>query len=258
MNFASIIPIAVLSIAVVAFVVVLIGFLIRLGKTIYQRFVLKETRRATLVVPIVYKPIGAGFWWRWVGVMSITGGGCFLASYFLPSIFGFDLFRSDMGAFITGGLFGAFLGVLQSRLLRSYIPQSNAWLWASVAAWTIEVGASLLAVNVRYQTSALVVVLLPLIGALAGCPQWLILKAVGHRAKWWIGFNAVGWTITALLSVWISLPILRGEGDLVPFVISPWVMGTVVGLVHGILATALVWIIKESSSTNVVFPPNVT
>lgn len=258
MSISSIIPIAVLSIAVVAFVAVLIGFFIRLGKTFYRRFVLKGPSLGTPVAPVVYQPIGAGFWWRWVGVMSVAGGVCFLASYFLPSIVGFDLFRSDIGAFITGGLFGAFLGVLQSRLLRSYMPRSSAWLWACVVTWAIEVGASLLAVNIFYRTSAFVVALLPSIGALAGCPQWLTLKVISHRAKWWIGLNAIGWTVTALLAVWISLPVLQGEGDLMPFVNSPWVVGTVLGLVHSIFsATALVWIIKDSSPTGVILQPNV-
>lgn len=258
MNISSIIPIAVLSIAVVAFVVVLIGFLIRLGKTLY-RFALKEPRHDTPVAPIVYQPISVGFWWRWVSTISAGGGVCFLASYFLPAIFGFDLFRSDIGAFLSGGLFGAFLGVIQSRLLRPYIPRADTWLWGCVVTWAIEIGASLLATSVWYLTPAFVLLLLPLIGALASFPQWLILRTVSRRAKWWIGLNACGWTVTALLTALISLPALRNEGDLMPFILSPWVMGTVIGIVHGIFsATALIWIIKESSSAGVVLRPAVS
>jgi hypothetical protein len=59
--------------------------------------------------------------------------------------------------------------------------------------------------------------------------------------------------------VWISLPVLQGEGDVMPFVLSPWVVGTVIGLVYGVFsATALIWIIKESSSTDVILQPTVS
>jgi len=259
MNISSIIPIVVLSIALVAFVVVLIGFLIRLGKTLYRRFVLKDSHRNTFAAPVAYQPIGAGFWWRWVGTISAGGGVCFLASYFLPSIFGFDLFLSDIGAFLSGGLFGAFLGVIQSRLLRPYIPRAGTWLGMCVVTWMIAIGVSLLAASVWYLTPAFVLLLLPLIGALASSPQWLVLRTVSRRARWWMGLNAFGWTITALLVVLIGLPVLQGEGDVVPFILSPWVMGTVIGLVHGIFsATALIWIIKESSAVGVILRPTVS
>lgn len=97
-------------------------------------------------------------------------------------------------------------GAVQYGLLRRYLPRMGGWILATVAGWLL--GTLLIALqswlNWTDERFYLERSLL-LMGLAIGAVQWLLLRRRLPQAGWWIGANAAGWVLSALIITGNSL-----------------------------------------------------
>jgi len=98
--------------------------------------------------------------------------------------------------FVFVPLFCLLTGFVQYLLLRRYLPQMGWWILVTGLGW-LSVMVSLQLMN--FMLANLSILLgFPLIGALIGFFQWLLLRRHITQAAWWILASTLGWGLAAL------------------------------------------------------------
>ncbi len=86
---------------------------------------------------------------------------------------------------------GILVALIQSVLLRRYIPVSLRWILASLGA--VAGGALVVIGPGRIDPDTALLAGVGLYGFLAGVLQWLVLRRHVARAGWWVPANILGW-----------------------------------------------------------------
>jgi hypothetical protein len=97
---------------------------------------------------------------------------------------------------------GLFIGVVQYLLLRRYLPRMGWWVLATAGGWLL--GGLLILISrwlnlwtlETFNTDLAFIVM----GLSIGVGQWLLLRRRLPLAGWWVGANAVGWGLLALVT----------------------------------------------------------
>ncbi len=106
-----------------------------------------------------------------------------------------------LGIYIAIPIMGSLTGLLQYGLLRRCLPRMGWWVALTIAGWLL---GALLALapgllGWKYPVFSLDLAFI-LMGFSIGAGQWVLLRQRLPRAGWWIGANAVGWGLVALIT----------------------------------------------------------
>lgn len=100
-------------------------------------------------------------------------------------------------------IIGLLNGIVQSILLRRYVPHMTGWIAATFLGWLMPfiTGSILLTVLAQRNDTASVVTGMLLIGATVAVPQWWLLRRRVRYAFWWILAYGLGWSMIGLLNL---------------------------------------------------------
>jgi len=147
---------------------------------------------------------------------------------------------------LVGAGMGTGIGLMQSRVIRSMLPKSGAWILACVvglaAPFLVTDIAKTAGRNVGYSLFVAVAVG----GLIAGGWQAIILRARFRKTFWWVVASALGWTLAAGTSALADpvsrLPALRGLWGALVYLGIVAVGGLILGLVTGV---CLAWMVQH-------------
>ena len=148
---------------------------------------------------------GWRFWAAWVILTNIGffGGlyiGRFFAALLIPQT---GAMMDRLGeAVIIGALFATLIGLLQGILLQRHGVPREPWTLATGFGWiagTLIAGFILFALDPQTSTTDIFGWVMPvgfIAGAVAGVPQWLVLRQnVPSIGWWWIPVSSLAWGI---------------------------------------------------------------
>jgi hypothetical protein len=106
-------------------------------------------------------------------------------------------------------IIGLLTGILQSILLRRYLPHMTGWIAATFLGWLMPfITGSFILTTLAYKNDTFSIMLgMLLIGASVAVPQWWLLRQQVRYAFWWILAYGFGWCMTGLLNLVTSEPI---------------------------------------------------
>jgi hypothetical protein len=109
---------------------------------------------------------------------------------------------------------GLFTGIIQSYLLRRYLPRLSGWIVATFLGWLLPfvVGFIITRFFVPGNSTVWIVFGLFLIGTIIALPQWWVLRQRVLHASWWVFAYGLGWGVVGLLNLVTSepFPVLMG------------------------------------------------
>jgi hypothetical protein len=175
---------------------------------------------------------GRGYWLAWFLASSMGYGmGAVLGASFAYRIFNREPFTILMGVTL-GTVMGAIGGYFQWVVVRERIAGAGLWGLTGALGLGAAMGALIAADTGQNNVLAGVVILGAVFGLVSGTLQWLILRRKLPRAGWWLLANLLG----SLVGNW-GLAIMM--------------FGLVFGAGNGaITGAALVWLLRQSSSSN--------
>jgi hypothetical protein len=100
---------------------------------------------------------------------------------------------------------GPAMGLLQWLVLRPRVPQAGLWVLFSTVGWAV--GLTLFIVA---PLSRVWLVLGPLLGAMMGFAQWLVLRRWFRLAAWWLVISPLAWAIGPLFGYLLVGTIVGG------------------------------------------------
>lgn len=185
--------------------------------------------------PSIWKRLGR-LWIYWTVVCTVGGCVAYLVFVFLSGmVFKFLPFSGVLAILLGGTVGGIVAGLLQSRLLRGFVPISPSWMWVTAAGWSL--GIPLVVLFTGWfrgfarelsQPYALTGFLVGagISGTLAGMGQWVLLRDKIRKASWWLLASGVGWLVAwiGVAGLWLIL----GGGT--PFPVEPSKLGLAVML----------------------------
>jgi hypothetical protein len=191
---------------------------------------------------------GRGYWLAWFLASSIGYGmGAVLGASFAYGIFNRDPFNILMGA-TEGTLMGAIGGYLQWVVLRERIAGTGLWGLTSALGFGSALGALIAAATGENNAMAGVMILGSVFGVVSGILQWLILRRKVPRAGWWLLANLLGSLVGA-----VAIHIATAISETGNWGLALMTFGLVFGAGNGaITGAALVWLLRQSSSSNFV------
>jgi hypothetical protein len=131
---------------------------------------------------------------------------------------------------------GLACGDAQSVVLRRHLPGAWRWIPVTLAGYLLVVGIAAAAVGARLVSSLTTnVVLLALVGAAVGVPQWLLLRRHFRGAGWWAPASALGF----LSFTWL---VLHPAGSMTGFIATGTILGALSAVPTGIV---LVWSVSR-------------
>ena len=171
-----------------------------------------------------------------------------------------------------GGVFGCFVGVMQSLVLHRHVKQkwpSDLWIRSSIVSFAAvaviiwlsfgtlfpESGfGSLFDTLLPYEAWLIAILIFgPIIGACIGLSQMFLIRRYFYRAYLWVLSNVVAWTLALLATGSAEYIFKKSEylldlignsfyGDLFLFLAFP---GAIVGIITGI---TLIWLLQHPKS----------
>jgi hypothetical protein len=131
---------------------------------------------------------------------------------------------------------GLACGVAQSAVLRRYLPEPWRWIPVTLAGYLLAMGIVAVANGARLIATGLWAnaVLLALIGAVLGIPQWLLLRRQFGGAGLWAPATAIGF----LSFLWL---VAHPAGSLSEFIGVGAMLGALAALPSGIV---LAWLLR--------------
>ena len=186
---------------------------------------------------------GRGYWLAWF-LASVVG-------YGLGAILGMSIAwrffpAADAANGITLGiLMGATGGYLQWVVLRERIAGAGLWGVASALGLGLAISA-LASANIIENYAMAVFLFASMIAVVSGIPQWLILRRKVSRAGWWLLANLLGSLVGA-----VGVVIANAIGETGNWGLAAMIFGVGFGAGNGaITGAALVWLLRQSSSSN--------
>ena len=190
--------------------------------------------------------VGRGYWLAWfLASLMGFGMGAILGVAFTYGLFNRDPFDIVMGTTL-GTVMGATGGYFQWVVLRERIAGAGLWGLASALGLGLTMGI-LGAVNAGENNAIAEVLIGSVFGVVTGILQWLILRRKVARAGWWLLASLLG----SLIGL-IAVPVAAALGEAGNWDLAVMTFGLVFGAANGaITGAALVWLLRQSSSSNV-------
>jgi hypothetical protein len=106
-------------------------------------------------------------------------------------------------------LMGLLAGIFQYILLRRYLPHMGWWAAATLLGWLMPfiIGFIISPFFASNASTFLIMLVMLLVGATIGLPQWWMLRQRLHHASWWLLAYGLGWWMVGLLNLVTSEPI---------------------------------------------------
>jgi hypothetical protein len=203
----------------------------------------------------IWKRLGR-LWIYWTVVCTISGSIVYLVFVLLRGMVFRDLPASGgLAVILAGALGGILAGLMQSRILRLFVPIPPSWVWVTAGGWAL--GILLVVLFTRWfrelardlpQPYALTAFLVGagISGTLSGIGQWVLLRDKINKALWWLLASGVGWLVAwiGVAGLWLVLgggapfPVEPGEFGLAA--ILGGVAGWLVGVEQGIALVGLI------------------
>jgi len=188
-----------------------------------------------------------GLWLAWF-LASLIGYalGMFLGAAVAYGLFDRAAFDGTMGLTL-GIVMGTIGGFAQWVVLRERFAGAGWWILASALgfATVFSMGGT---VRPNENPAMIGIRMAVAFGLVAGVPQWLILRQKVARAAWWVLANILGLLVGEMgFPVAIAISAATGNDNLSMLVVAP-VFAAGYGAVTG---AALVWLLNQSSSSNV-------
>lgn len=103
---------------------------------------------------------------------------------------------------------GLFTGIIQSFLLRRYLPRLERWITATFLGWLLPfvVGFIVTRFFVPGNNTVWIVLGMLLIGSIIALPQWWLLRQQVLHASWWVIAYGIGWGMVGLLNLVTTEP----------------------------------------------------
>lgn len=139
---------------------------------------------------------------------------------------------------------GLATGVAQWLVMAPYLPKPSRWIWVTLSGYLLAIIVLAGANSVRLISMAGLwddALLIGLLGAAIGTPQWLLLRRHYQDAGIWVLASAIG----LLTFVWLTGHPAQSQGE---FVISGTLLGTLAAAVPG---AALVWLVRRPLAAGV-------
>jgi len=188
-----------------------------------------------------------GLWLAWF-LASLIGYalGMFLGAAVAYGLFDRAAFDGTMGLTL-GIVMGTIGGFAQWVVLRERFAGAGWWILASALgfATVFSMGGT---VRPNENPAMIGIRMAVAFGLVAGVPQWLILRQKVARAAWWVLANILGLLVGEMgFPISIAISAATGNDNLSMLVVAP-VFAAGYGAVTG---AALVWLLNQSSSSNV-------
>ncbi len=105
-------------------------------------------------------------------------------------------------------IMGLFTGIIQSFLLRRYLPQLAGWIAATFLGWLLPFVFAFIVMRlfVPGNSTVWIVLGLLLIGTIIALPQWWVLRQRVLHASWWVLAYGLGWGMVGFLNLVTSEP----------------------------------------------------
>jgi hypothetical protein len=185
------------------------------------------------------------FWLQWI--LLIIGSNFVLRYIFLELSLRYpggwiESFRSSL--LIHAVIYGLVLGGVQWVLLHRYFIWPLSWIGFSIAGWiVVDIWFNIISYWITAWTAIYVVPASAIIaGALLGAVQWFVLRKEVYCAGWWIVASALGWFVSAFISLILSLTnIAKNYG---PYTLTDrvaWVFNRTVE--ETIIVICLIWLL---------------
>lgn len=147
---------------------------------------------------------------------------------------------------LVGAGMGTGIGLMQSRVIRSLLPKSGAWICSCVVGLAVPFLVTDIAKTAGRNVGYSLFVCVAIGGLIAGGWQALILRKRFRKTLWWVVASALGWTLAAGTSAVADplsrFPALRGIWGAFVYLGVVAAGGLILGLVTGV---CLAWMFQH-------------